>query len=132
MSNYAPERIYSLAENYTGITQAILMPFVACLALLSMPAIAAGQDHIYVYKQGVNLSYSCAVVHFYVETENRGSLFADQCQLVTEDNQTWPYFDPIGIWISLRGKRVNVEGECMFVATARRNGTTSTVIDCRT
>lgn len=112
---------------------------LACIfALLCTPAVAAslranvGPDDIYVYKNGVNLSYSCAVVHFYVETENRGSLFADQCQLVTEDNQTWPYFDPIGIWISLRGKRVNVEGECRFVATARRNGTTSTVIDCRT
>ena len=104
-------------------------------ALLCTPAFAAGlranigADNVYVYRDGLNISYQCTVNHFYVETELSGSLYASGCVQTGTDSQVWPPFYPIGMHVYLGG--VGFEQDCFFVSAAQLGSSTSKVVDCR-
>lgn len=88
-------------------------------------------NYVYVYGDGRNTSYQCRIGRFYVEPEQPGSLYADQCQILGYDTTVWPLFVPAGIHLDMAGKATDVEADCFFVAHAVRGNDSSTVIDCR-
>ena len=107
-------------------------------ALLCTPAVAAGQDYVYVYGDGVNQNYQCSILLAYFDTTGASVFYADRCVPMSKDNGNWPAFPESSVYVSLdfaeslRGSPKRFVGDCQFVAHAdSRNGSSSTVLDCR-
>lgn len=101
------------------------------LSILTTSFQTMAADYVYVYSQDSNVSYTCKIQHFYVDTEGYGTFFANMCKVVDKDPGQWPVFPPMYMYMSLSGDMLQKSGHCLFVAHANTGTDTSTVLDCR-